>query len=81
MGVWPHAPLSLDLALGYGNSVTSEAIPRRNWRNGPGCIAITSAELSGESETWLSKISLSWQRPFPFRQEISSSISSKLLFW
>ena len=51
MGVWPHAPLSLDLALGYGNSVTSEAIPRRNWRNGPGCIEITSAELSGESET------------------------------
>ena len=51
MGVWLHAPLSLDLALGYGNSATREAIPRRNWRNGPGCIEITSAELSGESET------------------------------
>jgi len=34
MRVWPHAPLSLDLAQDCGNSVTNEAILRRTGGTG-----------------------------------------------
>ena len=70
MGMWPHVQLSFDLVKGCGNSAKSGAIPRKNWPSGQDCIETMSAAWSGESETWLSKISSSWQRRSPSSRAI-----------
>jgi hypothetical protein len=43
MEMWLHTPLSLDLALGCGNSATSGAIPRRNWPSAPDIVKLAKA--------------------------------------